>query len=109
MPESCTAMTTSGRPVSLRQAISTLMPLTPRSSFGLPSTVGSVVQKLVLANFHLLPLQLPADPLISFASGMQPTGMPEESQRFTSARNGNSARAERAMRSVRLAATASER
>ena len=34
MPESWTAITTSERPVSFRHAISTLMPVTPKSSFG---------------------------------------------------------------------------
>ena len=103
IPESSTAITTSGRPVSSRHAVSTLMPLTPKSSFGLFSTVGSVVHTLVLANFHISPLQ----PLISLGSGMQPGGLPEESQRFASAWNGNSARAESATKSVRLTATAS--
>src|SRR5439155_23618991 len=94
IPESRTAITTSGRPVSSRHAISTLMPLTPKSSFGLPSTVGSVVHTLVLANFHISPLQ----PLISLGSGMQPGGLPEESQPFASARKGNPAPAENAMK-----------
>src|ERR1700752_3764248 len=56
-PESCTAITTSERPVSRRQAISTLIPVTPKSSFGLRFTIGSVEQKLVLAYFHFSPLQ----------------------------------------------------
>src|SRR5207249_12254511 len=59
--------------------------LTPKSSFGLLSTAGSVVHTLVLAYFHISPLQ----PLISLGSGMQPGGLPEESQRFASAGNGN--------------------
>src|SRR5712692_2995323 len=128
MPESCTAMTTSGRPVARRQAMSTLMPLLPLSSFALPVTTGSVVQKFVLAYFHFWPLQLPAAPLISFGSAMQPAGSPELSQRVqvpvptpvqqaagaprpvqlalitASSAKGNSARAESATRSVRLAA-----
>src|SRR5881628_1156369 len=90
IPESCTAISTSGRPVSRRHAISMLIPLTPRSSFGLAFTAGSVVQKFVLAYFHFSPLQLPAPPLISFGSGMQPSGRPELSQRFGSFGNGNS-------------------
>src|SRR5207253_1794205 len=109
IPESCTAITTSGRPVSRRQAISMLIPLTPWSSFVLPVTAGSVVQKFVLAYFHFSPLQLPALPLISFASGMHPSGMPELSQRFGSAGYGSSARAASAQKSVRPAATASGR
>src|SRR2546426_10579499 len=109
IPESCTAITTSGRPVSRRQAISMLIPLTPWSSFVLPVTAGSVVQKFVLAYFHFSPLQLPALPLISFASGMHPSGMPELSQRFGSAGDGSSARAASAQKSVRPAATASGR
>src|SRR5207237_6828206 len=100
IPESCTAMTTSGRPVSTRQAISTLIPLTPFSSFALPRTTGSVVQKFVLAYFHFSPLQPPAAPLISFASGMQPSGMPELSQRFGLAGYGKSARAAPAAQST---------
>src|SRR3989442_5504206 len=91
MPESCTAMTTSGRPVSSRHAISTLMPLTPKSSFALALTAGSIVQKFVLAYFHFSPLQLPAPPLISLASGMHPSGMPDLSHRLGSAGYGNSA------------------
>src|SRR5690242_6879020 len=81
MPESWTAITTSGRPVSTRQATSTLMPVTPRSSFVLELTTGSVLQKFVLAYFHLLPLQVPGSPLISFASGTQFAGMADVSQR----------------------------
>src|SRR5438067_1740758 len=96
MPESCTAMTTSGRPVSLRQAISTLMPLTPFSSLALALTSGSLVQALVLAFFHMSPLH----PLISFASGTQPSGIPELSQRFGLAGYGKSARAAPAKHSV---------
>ncbi len=81
-PESWTAITTSERPVSFRQAISTLMPVTPKSSLALRFTNGSVLQKLVLAYFHFSPLQLPAAPLISLASGMHPSGRPDESQRL---------------------------
>src|SRR5688572_16385797 len=92
-PESWTAMTTSERPVDRRHAVSTCMPLTPKSSFALRLISGSVVQKFVLAYFHLLSLQLPAAPVISFGSGMQPSGLPEVSQRFGFARKGNSARA----------------
>src|SRR6185503_15835116 len=92
-PESCTAMSTSERPVCVRHAVSTLMPVTPKSSLALRFTIGSVEQKLVLAYFHLLPLQLPAAPVISFGSGMQRGGLADVSQRFGSARNGNSARA----------------
>src|SRR5881296_4671340 len=91
IPESCTAISTSGRPVSRRQAISMLIPLTPWSSFVLPVTAGSVVQKFVLAYFHFLPLQLPALPLISFASGMHSSALPELWQRFRSAGSGNQA------------------
>src|SRR5213593_1611715 len=109
IPESCTAISTSGRPVSRRQAISMLIPLTPRSSFPLPVTAGSVVQKFVLAYFHFSPLQLPALPLISFASGMHPSGLPELSQRFRSAGYGNSARAASASPSIKLAAAATDR
>src|SRR5439155_17849840 len=109
MPESWTAMTTSGRPVSARQAISTLMPLTPKSSFALPFTSESVVQKFVLAFFHLSPLQLPAAPLISLGSGMQPAGSPELSHRFGSATKGNSARAGAPRRAGRRAAASNER
>ena len=93
MPESCTAIRTSGRPVSRRQAISTLIPLTPFSSLALAFTAGSVVQKFVLAYFHFSPLQLPAPPLISLGSGMHPSGMPEVSQRFGFAAKGSSAAA----------------
>src|SRR5439155_27325204 len=93
IPESCTAITTSGRPVSRRHAISTLMPLTPLSSLALAFTTGSVVQKFVLAYFHFSPLQLPAAPLISLGSGMHPSGMPEVSQRFGFAAKGSSAAA----------------
>src|SRR6267142_771835 len=93
IPESCTAITTSGRPVWTRQAMSTLIPVTPKSSCELAFTVASVLQKLVLAYFHLSPLQAPGAPLISFASGMHPGGLPDESQRFGSAGYGNSARA----------------
>ena len=59
MPESWTAMTTSERPVSRRHATSMLIPLTPKSSFALAFTTGSVVQKFVLAYFHFSPLQAP--------------------------------------------------
>src|ERR1041384_388228 len=93
IPESWTAITTSGRPVSIRHAMSTLIPVTPKSSFALALTVASVLQKFVLAYFHFSPLQAPGPPLISFASGMQPGGFPELSQRFGSAGYGNSARA----------------
>src|SRR5438876_5711926 len=109
IPESCTAITTSGRPVSRRHAISTLIPLTPRSSFGLPSTAGSVVQKLVLAYFHFSPLQLPAPPLISLGSGMQPSGRPELSQRFGLAGNGNSPLAGTASRTTASRGSANRR
>jgi len=109
MPESWTAITTSGRPVSARQAISTLMPLTPKSSFALLFTIGSVVQKLVLAYFHFWPLQLPAAPLISLGSGMQPAGSPELSHRFGSATKGSSARAGAPRRAGRKAAASNER
>src|SRR4051795_12365279 len=90
-PESWTAISTSERPVWVRHAVSMLMPLTPFSSCGLASTTGSVVQKLVLAYFHLVPLHAPAPPESSFGSGMHPTGSPEVSQRLGSARNGKSA------------------
>src|SRR5207245_3494887 len=106
MPESCTAISTSGRPVSRRQAISMLIPLTPWTSFALPVTAGSVVQKFVLAYFHFSPLQLPAPPLISFGSGIQPTGRPELLQRFGLAAKGNSARAETANTARNRAAAA---
>ncbi len=53
MPESSTAMRTSGRPVVTCQARSTLMPRTPNSSAGLPSMVGSPVWSLV--SFHSAP------------------------------------------------------
>src|SRR5258705_2952527 len=92
-PESCTAIRTSERPVSVRHAVSRLIPVTPKSSFGLALTTGSVEQNLVLAYFHLLPLQLPAAPLSSLGSGMHEGGFAELSHRFGSARNGNSARA----------------
>ena len=57
------------------------MPLTPKSSFALLFTIGSVVQKLVLAYFHFWPLQLPVAPLISLGSGMQPAGSPEPAEK----------------------------
>src|SRR5207244_9805977 len=101
-----TAISTSGRPVSIRQATSMLIPLTPRTSFALPFTAGSVVQKFVLAYFHFSPLQLPAPPLISFGSGIQPTGRPELLQRFGLAAKGNSARAETANTARNRAAAA---
>src|SRR6185503_3219078 len=104
-PESCTAITTSERPVSFRQAISTLIPVTPKSSLALRFTSGSVLQKLVLAYFHFSPLQLPAAPLISFGNGMQPRGRPDVLQRFGCARNGNSARAAGATTAIRTTAT----
>src|SRR5947207_9043343 len=75
IPESSTAITTSGRPVSSRHAVSTLMPLTPKSSFGLFITVGSVVHTLVLANIHISPLQ----PLISLFGGSEQGGLCEDS------------------------------
>src|SRR5438093_6993593 len=109
IPESCTAISTSGRPVSRRHAISMLIPLTPRSSFGLAFTAGSVVQKFVLAYFHFSPLQLPAPPLISFGSGMQPSGRPELSQRFGSFGNGNSPPAGTASRTTASSGSASRR
>src|SRR6185295_11170366 len=89
-PESWTAITTSDRPVWVRHAVSTLMPVTPMSSFGLAFTSRSVEQKLVLAYFHFSPLQEPAAPFNSFGSGMQPRGSPEVSHRFGLATNGNS-------------------
>src|SRR3989442_648793 len=109
IPESCTAITTSGRPVSLRQAISTLIPLTPLSSFELDSTTGSVVQTFVLAYFHFSPLQVPAAPLISLGSGMQPSGSPELSQRLGLARNGSSAPAGTASSTTASSGSASRR
>src|SRR6266478_4540140 len=51
----------------------------------------------------------PLQAFISLGSGMQPGGFPELSQRFGSAANGNSARAESVSTNVRPAATASER
>src|SRR3954470_9588920 len=85
-PESWTAISTSERPVCVRHAVSTLMPLTPFSSCGLARMSGSDVQKLVLAYFHFSPLHAPAPPESSFGSAMQPTGSPEVSHRFGSAR-----------------------
>src|SRR2546427_9733552 len=76
MPESCTAIRTSGRPVSRRHAISMLMPLTPFSSLALAFTAGSVGQKVVLADFHFSPLQLPAPPPLSLGRGVDPGGIP---------------------------------
>src|SRR2546422_9463088 len=96
MPESWTAITTSERPVSLRHAISTLIPLTPKSSFALALIVGSggrCWQKFVLAYFHFSPLQLVELPLISFASGMHPGGSEDESQRLGLAGYGKGASA----------------
>src|SRR6185369_16069808 len=93
IPESWTAITTSGRPVSMRHEISMLMPVTPKSSFGLAFTLASVEQKFVLAYFHFSPLHAPGMPLISFGSAMHPGGFPDESQRLGSATKGNSARA----------------
>src|SRR5437870_11589483 len=109
IPESCTAISTSGRPVSRRHAISMLIPLTPRSSFGLAFTTGSVVQKFVLAYFHFSPLQLPAAPLISLGSGMQPSGSPELSQRLGLARKGSSAPAGTASNTTASSGSASRR
>src|SRR6266478_2747243 len=94
IPESWTAIRTSGRPVSTRHEISTLMPVTPKSSLELLLTLASVLQKFVLAYFHFSPLHAPGMPLISFGSAMQPGGLaPDTSQRLGLAANGNSARA----------------
>src|SRR6266478_2330930 len=94
IPESWTAIRTSGRPVSTRHEISTLIPVTPKSSLALLFTLASVLQKFVLAYFHFSPLHAPGMPLISFGSAMQPGGLaPDTSQRLGLAANGNSARA----------------
>ncbi len=53
IPESSTAIVTSGRPVVICQARSTLMPVTPNSSAGLASMVGSPLWSLV--SFHAVP------------------------------------------------------
>ena len=53
IPESSTAISTSGRPVVTCQARSTLMPRTPNSSAGLLSIAGLPVGSLV--SFHSAP------------------------------------------------------
>src|SRR5437016_3697116 len=70
---------------------------------------GSVVQKFVLAYFHFSPLQLPAAPLISLGSGMQPSGSPELSQRLGLARKGSSAPAGTASNTTASSGSASRR
>ena len=47
MPESVTAITVDGRPVVVCQAVSTLFPSTPQSSWGLSESVGSLERALV--------------------------------------------------------------